>query len=167
MTNLLLPAENSVMELLTEKQREFINLYFAGIRPDTIEWLHRENKELPDYSIEKRGVTFVWETDAPVSVFELSENEDFENAARVETAEKSVVVENLKIATKYLTHKHDLIQKATGWILREIGKKDIAVLRSFLDTHAHHMPRTALRYSIEKFSQEERQHYLNLKRQQS
>lgn len=71
----------------------------------------------------------------------------------------------LKIAKKYLTHKHDLIQKATGWILREIGKKDIAVLRSFLDTHAHHMPRTALRYSIEKFSQEERKYYLNLKRQ--
>lgn len=107
MTNLLLPAENSVMELLTEKQREFINLYFAGIRPDTIEWLHRENKELPDYSIEKRGVTFVWETDAPVSVFELSENEDFENAMRVETAEKSVMIENLKIATKYYWRVND------------------------------------------------------------
>ncbi len=69
----------------------------------------------------------------------------------------------LKIATKYLTHGHDLIHKATGWILREIGKKDIDVLRSFLDTHAHHMPRTALRYAIEKMSQSERKHYMERK----
>lgn len=69
----------------------------------------------------------------------------------------------ISLAEKFLTHKHDLIHKATGWILREIGKKDESVLREFLDRHAHHMPRTALRYAIEKMSQGERKHYLGMK----
>ncbi|MBQ7923273.1 MAG: tyrosine-protein phosphatase [Clostridia bacterium] len=107
MTNLLLPAEHSVAELLTEKQREFINLYFSGIRPDTIDWLHREIYDVPDYSIEKRGVLFSWETDSPISVFELSENENFKDARRLETAEKSVVIENLKIASTYYWRVND------------------------------------------------------------
>lgn len=68
----------------------------------------------------------------------------------------------LTLAEKYLTHTHDLIHKATGWVLREIGKKDIDVLRHFLNTHAHHMPRTTLRYAIEKMSQDERKHYMEL-----
>lgn len=69
----------------------------------------------------------------------------------------------LALSLKYLTHTHDLIHKATGWVLREIGKKDIDVLRHFLNTHAQHMPRTTLRYAIEKLHPTERQHYLSLK----
>lgn len=101
MTNLLLPAENSVKELLTKKQREFIDLFHSGIRTANIDWLQPEHRETPDYSIVKNGVLFAWETDAPVSVFELSENKDFENAVRLETTETSAVIENLKVAAKY------------------------------------------------------------------
>ena len=70
----------------------------------------------------------------------------------------------LLLAEKYLSHPHDLIHKATGWMLREVGKRNLDVLRTFLNTHAHKMPRTALRYAIEKLSTEERQSYLSIKK---
>lgn len=57
---------------------------------------------------------------------------------------------------------HDLLQKAVGWMLREAGKHDETRLTSWLDTNASRMPRTMLRYSIEKFPESVRQHYLEL-----
>jgi 3-methyladenine DNA glycosylase AlkD len=60
-------------------------------------------------------------------------------------------------------NKHDLIQKALGWMLREVGKKNETVLKTFLDEYATKMPRTTLRYSIERFNKEERERYLSMK----
>lgn len=65
-----------------------------------------------------------------------------------------------KIAKMYLDHKHDLIHKATGWMLREAGKKNCIELCKFLDINLHKMPRTMLRYSIEKFPEHIRKEYL-------
>jgi 3-methyladenine DNA glycosylase AlkD len=63
-----------------------------------------------------------------------------------------------------LTHKHDLIHKAVGWMLREVGKRcSMDELRGFLDQYAPKMPRTMLRYAIEKLDTEERRKYLNIK----
>ena len=67
----------------------------------------------------------------------------------------------LHIAGLLLHDKHDLIQKAVGWMLREVGKRcDEQILLDFLDTNASEMPRTMLRYSLEKLSDQQRIHYL-------
>lgn len=67
----------------------------------------------------------------------------------------------IAIATQLLFDKHDLIHKACGWMLREVGKKDKSTLRDFLDIHARRMPRTMLRYAIENMSESERKKYMS------
>lgn len=69
--------------------------------------------------------------------------------------------DTLALCEKLVNDPEDLIHKATGWALREVGKRNIQAERTFLDKHASNMPRTMLRYAIEKFTKEERHHYMN------
>ena len=71
-------------------------------------------------------------------------------------------VDTYQLAEILVNEQHDLLQKAVGWALREMGKLDGSLLRQFLDIHAATMPRTALRYSIEKFSDHDRRHYMGM-----
>ena len=73
----------------------------------------------------------------------------------------------IDIATHLVHDQHDLIQKAVGWMLRELGKRKPHLLFSFLDIHGSTMPRTALRYAIERLSTDQKKHYLDLKKQEN
>lgn len=73
------------------------------------------------------------------------------------------VADTFKIAELLLKDDEDLIHKATGWMLRTAGGVDRKKLLSFLDKHAATMPRTLLRYAIEKLDKKQREHYMSLK----
>jgi 3-methyladenine DNA glycosylase AlkD len=69
----------------------------------------------------------------------------------------------LRLAALFITHSHDLMHKASGWMLRELGIRKPEVLKGFLHKYASVMPRTMLRYAIEKMPEETRQYYLQRK----
>ena len=83
---------------------------------------------------------------AILSTFEFIKNNEFEDT--------------LKISEILLSDKHDLIHKAVGWMLREIGKRNQKIEEQFLKKHYKNMPRTMLRYAIEKFEKDKREQYL-------
>jgi 3-methyladenine DNA glycosylase AlkD len=90
----------------------------------------------------------VWERRiAVISTFEFIRNNRFD--------------ESLELAKMLLEDKHDLIHKAVGWMLREVGKRDLKAEIKFLDRYSENMPRTMLRYAIERFPKVTRRHYLS------
>jgi len=107
-------------------------------------WLLKKDREML-YKLAKSNN--LWERRiAIVTTHEFIKNMEFE--------------ETIKISEILLLDNHDLIHKAVGWMLREMGKRDEKLLKQFLDKNKTIMPRTCLRYAIEKLSDEERKNYL-------
>lgn len=77
---------------------------------------------------------------------------------------KGEIADTYRIAEILVNDKEDLVHKATGWMLRFAGDKNQKELLKFLDKHAATMPRTLLRYSIEKFDKKKKEHYMNMKK---
>lgn len=73
---------------------------------------------------------------------------------------KGNLEDTTKIVTMLMNDRHDLIHKACGWMLREVGKKDLNALIAFLENYSRVMPRTMLRYAIEKLDKDMRLHYM-------
>ena len=80
---------------------------------------------------------------------------------------QSDFTDTLVLAEQLMTHKHDLMHKAVGWMLREVGKKDRETLTYFLERHAIKLPRTTLRYAIEHYPEPQRQYFLKMKRDEN
>ncbi len=86
-----------------------------------------------------------------------------ERAAMVSTLaliRRGILGETFWLAEHFINHPHDLMHKASGWMLREAGKKDLNALRGFLAAFHTHLPRTALRYAIERMGPAERKKWM-------
>lgn len=124
------------------------------------------NWDLVDSSAKYIAGHFLYEYDKDRSVlYELSDSDDlWERRVAIMTTfyfvDQGDFDLTLELAEKYLDDSEDLIHKASGWMLREIGKQDESLLRNFLDKHYQKMPRTILRYAIEKLDESVRQIYL-------
>jgi 3-methyladenine DNA glycosylase AlkD len=123
------------------------------------------NWDLVDISAPRFGVHLLGRPDAMKLLTTLSEHENLwhQRVAMIFTfafLRNGEFEPTLELARRYLTHEHDLIHKASGWLLREVGKRDQEVLRAFLAQHSQAMPRTALRYAIERLPEAERKSWL-------
>ena len=139
-------------------QKKIYNLYVANTRyinnwdlvdisaPNIVGAFLMERSRKPLYQLAKSKS--LWERRmATLATFYFIKNNQFADA--------------LKIVRILLQDKEDLIHKAAGWMLREIGKRDIACAESFLQKHCQVMPRTMLRYAIERFTPSKRRKYMD------
>jgi 3-methyladenine DNA glycosylase AlkD len=141
-----------------EKDREKIyNLYL-----NNTEYIN--NWDLVDISAGKIVGTYLFDRNRePIYILAKSKNLWERRIAIIATSyfiNQNEFNDTVKIAEIMLEDKEDLLQKAVGWMLREIGKRDIEAEEGFLKKHYQYMPRTMLRYAIEKFPEEKRQCYL-------
>lgn len=144
---------------LIDDQKNIIDFYLSHLE-------YSNNWDLVDLICYKILWNYLLDKDRKI-LYELAEDENMwkQRVAIVSTMAfvKSWEFEDtLKISEMLLNHKHDLIHKAVWWLLREVWKKDEKVLKGFLDKYAGKMPRTMLRYAIEKLNDSERKYYLNL-----
>lgn len=138
-------------------KKDIIDLYIKNIA-------YVNNWDLVDLSAYKLLGTYLLDKDRSL-LYEYAKSNDLWKQ-RVSMIATFAFIRNqefddtLKLAEMLLLHEHDLMHKAVGWMLREIGKRDYAVEFDFLKKHYKSMPRTMLRYAIEKFEENTRQQFL-------
>ncbi|MFA5830935.1 MAG: DNA alkylation repair protein [Candidatus Paceibacterota bacterium] len=140
-------------------RRKIFSAYLANTR-------HINNWDLIDLSAPKIVGEFLFQEGKGIAVLKkLARSEDLWERriavlATFQYIKYNSFEETLEIAELLLYDKHDLIHKAAGWMLREVGKRSLVAEENFLKKYAVKMPRTMLRYAIEKFPEEKRKKYL-------
>ena len=141
----------------SDDKKEIVDFYLSNTK-------HVNNWDLVDLTADKILGDYLFDKNKNI-IYELSKSNNLweRRIAIVSTfnfIKQRKFDETLRLAEMLLHDKHDLIHKACGWMLREVGKKDEKVLRDFLNKNYKHMPRTMLRYAIERFPENERKKYL-------
>ncbi len=140
-----------------EDGKSIFNFYLKNTR-------HINNWDLVDLSAPKIVGNYILDKDRKI-LYKLAKSKNLweRRIAILSTfafIRRNQFTETLKISEMLLNDKHDLIHKAVGWMLRETGKQSQQVLEAFLKRNGSKMPRTMLRYSIEKLSESKRRKYL-------
>ncbi|MAG11278.1 MAG: DNA alkylation repair protein [Parcubacteria group bacterium] len=142
------------------QQKEICDFYITQAK-------YVNNWDLVDLSADKiMGVYLLDRKKTILTTFAKSENLWERRISIIATyafIKRGQFQETIRIAKILLQDKHDLIHKAVGWMLREVGKRELSVMEKFLQQHYKKMPRTMLRYAIEKLSEQKRQAYLKSK----
>ncbi|HZX20594.1 MAG TPA: DNA alkylation repair protein [archaeon] len=140
-----------------KERKKIYDFYISNIR-------YTNNWDLVDCVADKIAGPYLINRDKKILYkFAISENLWKRRVAIITTfhfIKNNSFEDTLKISEILLNDTHDLIHKAVGWMLREIGKRDKKVLIKFLEKNSKKMPRTMLRYAIEKFSKKERKKFL-------
>ncbi|HEX9739529.1 MAG TPA: DNA alkylation repair protein, partial [Ignavibacteriaceae bacterium] len=139
-----------------KEKGKIFNFYIKNLR-------YVNNWDLVDLSADKIIGDYLYDKERKL-LFELSKGDHWERRIAVMSTfnfiKKNDYNTTLKIVGLLLNDKEDLIHKAAGWMLREIGNRDIKREEEFLKMHYKNMPRTMLRYAIEKFPEKKRKSYL-------
>jgi len=144
----------------SEERKKIFDFYLKQVRAERI-----NNWDIVDVSAPWMGV-YLLEVDDPIPLLMKFSKSKSLWQRRVSIILTFTLIRagdlepTIIISEVLLQDKEDLIHKAVGWMLRELGKKDVMLLRSFLANHSHEMPRTMLRYAIEKLPESERKRWL-------
>ena len=152
--------ELATRKKLYDEQKKIVDFYLSHLE-------YCNNRDLVDLVCYKILWNYLLDKDKSI-LYKLAKDKNMrkQRVAIVSTmifVKKWEFYDTLKISEMLLNHEHDLIHKAVGRLLREVWKKDEKVLKTFLNKYANKMPRTMLRYAIEKLNEWDRMYYLSLK----
>ena len=164
---LILVEQYNNRQTTAEDKAAILNLYLSNTK-------HANNWDLVDLSCYKILGKWLVESEATrkekLKLMDKLANSDNLWEQRISIVSTMATLKagdasyTLRYACHHLNHKHDLMHKAVGWLLREMGKQcGMDGLRAFLTEHASTMPRTALRYAIEKMEKDEREYWMKKK----
>lgn len=159
----IMDKESRSKKITPARRKEFFDLYIRRIN-------RINNWDLVDLGCLHMTGSYLFDQPRDI-LYELALSDDLwrRRTAIVSTCyfiRQGDVTDTFKIAEILVNDKEDLVHKGTGWMLRTAGGVDLDQLKAFLDKHAATMPRTLLRYSIEKLDKSEREYYMKLKDKQ-